>query len=134
MLICYSSFKNIAISSKSFLPIYLSREFKITNATKTIPNTSENIKKSKILNKYSFGKTIMKKLRNHLLTHNSTGKLILSKCFLIFEFEISISFVKAKHKNFKTGNSLAYIPKYKFFLFLKKFMIKSQASKELKPD
>lgn len=43
-------------------------------------------------------------------------------------------FLRAKHKNFSKGNSFAYKPKYKFFLFLKKLIMKYQVSKESKPD
>ena len=75
--------------------------------TKTIPKTSENKRKSKIQSKYSRGRIKTKKLKNHLLTHISTGKFIFSKQFNTLELEMERSFLSAKFKNFKTGKSFA---------------------------
>lgn len=41
--------------------------------------------------------------------------------------------MKEKDKNLKTGKPFAKIPKYKFYFFFQKLIIKFQASKSLKP-
>lgn len=82
----------------------------------------------------SFDKTIIKKLKNHLEIHNSSGKFNFYKCSIIFGFWYSKNDLKEKVKNFKTGKFFAKIPKNKFFHFLNRFIIKSKVLTSSSPE